>query len=137
MRIIRATGAVAEALRRYDPNVDVRYSWERRSWAIVFRPRRPDLIPPPVHGEGRLAELSEEHISYRTKTCPVGYVKKLSWNVAEKMIASDTARNGALAKQTAALQAGRDADAGRQAKDRYKEARKYMNWHARTHPMAD
>lgn len=137
MRIIRATGAVAAALRRYDPNIDVRYSWERRSWAIVFRPRRPDLIPPPVYGDGRLAEQSEAHISYRTKTQPVGYVKKLNWQAVERIIAADTTRAGPLSKQMASMQAQRDAGYGRQAKDRYKEARKYMNWHARTHPMAD
>ena len=137
MRVIRATGAVAETLRRYDPNIDVRYSWERRSWAIVFRPRRPDLIPPPVYGDGRLAEQSEAHISYRTKTQPVGYVKKLSWQAVEKIIASDTARMGPVAKQIASMQAERDAEYDRKAKDRHKEARKYMNWHARTHPMAD
>ena len=137
MRVIRATGAVAAALRRYDPNIDVRYSWERRSWAIVFRPRRPDLIPPPVYVDGRMAEQSEAHISYRTKTQPVGYVKKLSWQAAERIISADTARVGPLAKQVAGMQAGRDAEYRRQSKDRFKEARKFMNWHSRTHPMAD
>jgi hypothetical protein len=145
MHLIRATGPVAAALRRYDPNLDVRYSWERRSWAISFRTRRPDLIPRPVRpeitGSGIIEHLmperSEAYISYRTKTYPAAYVKKLSWNTFERIVASDVGRNGSVTNQVKEIQAARDAEIHRQNKDRWKEARSFMNWHGRNNIMAD
>jgi len=145
MRLIRATGAVAEALRRYDPELDVRYSWERRRWAIVFRTRRPDLIPAPVKCaltsagfvDELLPEKSEAYISYRTKTYPAAYVKKLGWPAYERIVASDTVLRGSVKSQLKKLEEVREIERMRQAKDRYKEARSYMNWHARAHPMSD
>ena len=145
MKLLRATGAVADALRRYDPELDVRYSWERRRWAIVFRTRRPDLIPPPVRPvltaagwtEDLLPEKSEAYISYRTKTFPAAYVKKLGWPAFDRIVAADTVLRGSVKKQLKTLQVKREIAERAQAKDRWKEARSYMNWHARTHPLAD
>lgn len=145
MYLIRATGAVAEALRRYDPNIDVRYSWEHRKWAIAFRTRRPDLIPPPVRPvithagvvEELLPEKSEAYISYRTKTYPAAYVKKLSWKTYDDLIASDTQLQGSVKRQMKHLAEQREIEYRRKSKDRYKEARSFMNWHARTHPTYD
>lgn len=145
MHLIRATGPVAAALRRYDPNIDVRYSWERRSWAISFRTRRPDLIPPPVRteltGSGLLEhilpERSEAYISYRTKTYPAAYVRRLSWLAFDRIVESDAARNGSVAKQIRNIESARASDQYRQSKDRWKEARSFMNHHARTNVMAD
>lgn len=149
MQVIRATGAVADALRRYDPNIEIRYSWERKSWAIAFRTRRPDLIPPPIKsvpigsysGNGFIEELlpekSEAYISYRTKTYPAAYVKKLSWKTFDQLIASDTMMTGSVKRQMKTLDDKRNIEYHRQNKDRWKEARTYMKWHARTHPMAD
>ena len=145
MNLIRATGAVADALRRYDPELDIRYSRERKQWAIVFRTRRPDLIPPPVSPiktaasftEELLPEKSEAYISYRTKTFPAGYVKKLGWPAYSKIIASDTVLRGSVRKRLDELKTVREREQQRQARDRWKEARTYMNWHARTHPMAE
>lgn len=148
MHLIRATGPVADALRRYDPNIDVRYSWERRSWAISFRTRRPDLIPPPVRvkplgdtaGAGFIEELlpekSEAYISYRTKTYPAAYVKRLSMHALERIVECDTSRNGSVKSHLKKIMAEREAAAHAQSKDRWKEARSFMNWHARTNPMA-
>lgn len=145
MKLIRATGAVVEALRRYDPDIDVRYSWERRRWAIAFRTRRPDLIPPPVYSvpteagyvESLLPEKSEAYVSYKTKTYPVAYVSRLSWKTYEDVIKSDTVFRGSVRKRLQQLADAREIEARRQAKDRWKEARTYMNWHARTHVMSD
>lgn len=145
MRLIRATGAVADALRRRDPNLDVRYSWERRRWAIVHRPRRPDLIPPPVRPEltaggiveHLLPEKSEAYISYRTKTYPIAYVEKLSWLAFRRLVESDTMTAGSVKRQLAAINEARRKEERRQSQDRWKEARSFMNWHARTHVMSD
>ena len=149
MQMIRATGAVADALRRYDPNLEVRYSWERKSWAIAFRTRRPDLIPPPVRptalgehaGAGFVDELlpekSEAYISYRTKTYPAAYVKRLSWHTYEGLIKSDTQLQGSVKRQMKHLEEQRDIEYLRKKQDRYRGARDYMRWHARTHPDHD
>jgi len=145
MRLVRATGAVADALRRYDPDIDVRYSWERRRWAIVFRTRRPDLIPKPVRWvetktgpvETLAPENSEAYISYKTKTYPAGYVKRLGWPAYENIVRSDTQMRGGVASELQKLEDKREAEYAAAKKDRYKEARKFMNWHARTHIMAD
>ncbi len=149
MQVIRATGAVADALRRYDPNLEVRYSWERKSWAIAFRTRRPDLIPPPIKAvplgmtsmdgfvEELLPEKSEAYISYRTKTYPAAYVKRLSWKTYEGLISSDTQLQGSVKRQMKHLEEQRDIEYFRKKQDRYREARSFMNWHARTHPDHD
>lgn len=146
MQVQRPTAysPVIAAIRRYDPNLDVRWSWEKGKWALVYRPPRPDLIPPPVRTvrtaagwvEERLPEKSEAHISFRTKTMPVGYVSNLSWHVFEQVVQTDTRRRGRVARQLARMQEIAERDRRRIAKDRWKEARKYMLWHARTHPMS-
>ena len=149
MNLIRATGPVAAAIRRYDPNIEVRYSWERRSWAIAFRTRRPDLIPPPIRAiplgdsmadgfvEEMLPEKSEAYISYRTKTYPAAYVRRLSWHALERIVQADTGRNGSVKAQLKKIMAEREASEHAKSKDRWKEARTFMNWHARTHIMAE
>lgn len=145
MRVVRPQGsAVVAALKRYDKNLDVRWSWQKRMWAIVTRPLRPDLIPAPMkwaHTAGgwvdeRLPEKSEAAVSFRTKTMPVGYVKHLTWDLVKQIATTDTWRNGRIAKQLAKMQEAAERDRMRVARDRWREARKYMNWHARTHPMA-
>lgn len=145
MKLIRATGPVAEALRRYDSDLDVRYSWEKQRWAIVFRTRRPELIPKPVRFEKTEAgvrehlmpEKSEAYISYKTKTYPAGYVKRLGWIAYERIVESDTVLRGSVGKHLAKIEAEKQHEIDRQKSDRFKEARKFMNWHARTHIMAD
>ena len=145
MRLVRATGAVADALRRYDPGMDIRFSPEKNRWAIVFRTRRPDLIPKPVVWKETEAgpvetlapENSEAYISYKTKTYPAGYVKRLGWPAYENIVRNDTVMRGSVAGKLAELEAKREAEYSAAKKDRYKEARKFMNWHKRTHIMAD
>lgn len=113
-------------------------------WAITFRTRRPDLLPKPVTfieteagpQEKLLPERSEAYISYRTKTYPAAYVNRLSWNTYNRMIESDCAR-ATVTKRLKELEAKREIQNYAKSKDRWKEARSYMNWHARTHIMAD
>ena len=145
MHVVRPQGsAVVAALKRYDKNLDVRWSWQKKAWAIVTRPLRPDLIPAPMRWmqtaagwvEARLPEKSEAYVSFRTKTMPVGYVKHLSWDLVRQITTTDTWRNGRVARQLQKMQEAAERDRMRVARDRWREARKYMNWHARTHPMA-
>ena len=145
MRLVRATGPVADALRRYDPGMDIRFSPERNRWAIVFRTRRPDLIPKPVVWtetaagpiESLAPENSEAYISWKTKTYPAGYVKRLGWPAYENIVRSDTVMRSSVASELAKIEAAREAVYQADKKERYKEARKFMNWHKRTHIMAD
>lgn len=144
MRLIRATGAVADALRRYDRNLDVRYSWERKMWAITYRTRRPDLLPKPVRFietkagvvESLMPEKSEAYVSYRTKTFPAAYIDRLNWDAYKRIIESDSMRAN-VRSRLKDLEEKREAEYRAKSKDRWKEARSYMNWHARTHIMAD
>lgn len=145
MRVVRPQrSAVVAALKRYDKNLDVRWSWQKKMWAVVTRPLRPDLIPAPMRWakeasgwvERRLPELSEHALSFRTKTMPVGYVKHLSWDLVRQIASTDTWRNGRVAKQLARMQESAERSRMSVARDRWREARSYMNWHARTHPMA-
>ena len=144
MKVIRASGAVADALRRYDSNLDVRFSWERRMWAITYRTRRPDLMPKPVRFteteagviESRLPEKSEAYISYHTRTFPALWVSHLNWDVFKRVVESDGMRSN-VNKRLKEMAIKRDLAYKAQQKDRWKEARSYMNWHARTHPMAE
>ena len=148
MRLIRPQGYVVDALRRYDPNLDVRWSWEKRKWAIVVRPLRPDMIPPPVkyvkakEGKGGweevvLPEKSEAFISYRTETMPVGYFEKLSWAVLGDIVENDTWRKGKVQRQLQKMAEQREKEQKAVAADRRRAAWKYMRWHANKHPEAD
>lgn len=113
-------------------------------WAITFRTRRPDLLPVPVTHVGtlagvveeRMAELSEAHISYRTKTYPAAYVGKLSWDAFERIVRSDTTKVG-VGRALKDIAGKRQIEQYKQSKERWKEARSYMNWHARNNIMAD
>ena len=125
--------------------MDIRFSPEKNRWAIVFRTRRPDLIPKPVVWtetkagpiESLAPENSEAYISWKTKTYPAGYVKKLGWPAYENIVRSDTLMRGSVASELAKIEAAREAVIAADKKERYKEARKFMNWHKRTHIMAD
>lgn len=113
-------------------------------WALTTRPLRPELIPAPVRwmkteagwAEQKLDEFSEAHIAYRTKTMPIGYVARLTWSVFVQVVETDTWRNGRISRQLARMQEVAERDRKRVSQDRWREARKYMNWHARTHPMS-
>lgn len=84
-----------------------------------------------------MPEKSEAYISYKTKTYPAAYVKKLGWIAYERLVESDTVLRGSVKKHLAEIEAAKEKEEARQKSDRFKEARKYMNWHARTHIMAD
>ena len=135
---------VVSALKRYDPNLDIRFSWQKGKWAITTRPLRPDLIPPPIRwekgeegwGETMLPERSEARISYRTKTMPVAYVGRLSAEAISQVIEADTWKNGRIERQLEKMQEVVERDRMIVKRDRWREARDYMKWHARTHPMA-
>jgi hypothetical protein len=144
VRLLRPQGYVVDALRRYDPNLDIRWSWEKRKWAIVVRPLRPELIPAPIRYaktsvgwvEEKLPERSEAAISYRTETMPVGYFEKITWSVLGDIIENDTWRKGRVARQLQAMAEKAEADRKKVEADRRKEAWKYLRWRDNKYPHA-
>lgn len=113
-------------------------------WAITHRTRRPDLLPKPVYFtttkagvlEKKMPEKSEAYITYHTRTYPVAYVDKLNWDVYYRIVQSDCATSS-INKRLSEDKAKREIAYRAQSKDRWREARSYMNWHARTNIMAD
>ena len=83
-----------------------------------------------------LPERSEAALSFRTKTMPVGYVPRISWDLLHQLAESDAQRQGKVTERLQKMRETEERDRKRVSKDRWREARGYLNWHARTHPMA-
>lgn len=94
-----------EELRRYDPELGVRYSWERRKWAITRKvmPLMWASIPRPVRriprrGGGAdeviLDPRSELSLNYRNKTEVVGFVRDLNKDAVKEVLRMDGWRRG-------------------------------------------
>jgi hypothetical protein len=90
-RIIEASGPVVAALKRYDPGLRVRWSWEKRKWAVdapFAESTDPRAIPKPVrfeqvdgtgHWVARLMpEYSERNIQFRDNRYVVCWAKRLT-----------------------------------------------------------
>lgn len=87
MRIIEARGPVVDALKRYDPGLRVRWSFEKKKWAVdaPLKDRR-DIAPPVFYErlpgnqyiEHLLPEKSERYINYHSGRYPVCFAVKLN-----------------------------------------------------------
>ena len=147
MRLIRADGPIADAIRRYDPRLDIRYSWEAKQWAVVFKPSQRwwGMIPKPVAAvqtpsgvvEKLLPEKSDNNISYRTRTQVVGYFKKPSWRAMETLVQSDTWAGKRISQRLKDMKEVTAKEQRRISRDRWFEARKFINWHANNNVMAE
>lgn len=103
MRLILNNSPVARALKTYDPNIRVRWSWEKKKWAVEARAKRGKMILPPVFykqvqdgkdwfEESLLPERSERYIQYHDQSYVICWTKDLSWGMYEKIISMDTHR---------------------------------------------
>lgn len=142
--LIRAAGPAAAALRRYDRNLDIRYSWERRKWAVTVRTRLKGMVPPPVRYERvggifvthLLPEKSERYISFHTKTIAVAYVDHVTTSVVDQIVASDSWRRGNSAtRRVREVEEARVRGATTDKKARSREARKFLSFMHRRDPM--
>ncbi len=100
MRIIEACGPVVEALKRYDPGLRVRWSHEKKKWAVdakFFLPN-PNVLPKPVRFleigpdqwlETLLPEYSERNIQYRDHTYVVCWARKVDWPLLRAVASRD------------------------------------------------
>ncbi len=104
-RIIEARGPVVEALRRYDSGLRVRWSHEKKQWAVdaPFNLPNPNVIPKPVKfyriGSGDhwvetlLPEYSERNIQYKDRRYVVCWVKRLTPALVPAIARRDAQRN--------------------------------------------
>lgn len=82
---------MVDALRRYDPGLRVRWSPEKKKWAVTapFNAPNPNVIPKPVrfvrvgtagdfYEEVLLPENSERNIQYRTRTYVICWATRLT-----------------------------------------------------------
>ena len=109
MRIIEARGPVVAALKRYDPGLRVRWSHERKQWAVdapFAENTDPRFIPKPVRfekiedGEGEhwvarlMPEYSERSMQFRDKRYVVCWAKNLTREILGAVRRCDSHRPG-------------------------------------------
>lgn len=104
-RIIAARGPVVEALARYDPGLRVRWSHEKRKWAVDAPLQRVDerWCPPPVRWressvngvwvQDLLPEYCERHIQHHDRRYVICWAQSVTWRLFFAMAASDTQRH--------------------------------------------
>lgn len=102
--IIEARGPVIEALRRYDPGLRVRWSHEKKCWAVdaPFTHPNPNVIPKPIKfqriGNGDywietlLPEYSERNIQYRDRRYVVCWAKRVTHRLLDAIVKRDGQR---------------------------------------------
>lgn len=98
-----AQGSGVAALKRYDPTLRVRWSFEKKAWAVDAPYKKFDaqFLPAPVRyvqsgtivEEKLLPELSERRILYRDKRYLVCATKVLDRRLLYAVVAHDTHRN--------------------------------------------
>lgn len=104
-RIIEARGPVVAALKRYDPGLRVRWSHERKRWAVdapYAEQTAPAAIPAPVrferiedgsHWVARLLpEYSERNIQYRDRRYVVCWATRLTRDLVGAIARRDSHR---------------------------------------------
>lgn len=146
-RIIEARGPVVEALKRYDPGLRVRWSHEKKKWAIdaPYNIPNPNEIAKPVKfyrvGEGDhwletlLPEYSERNFEYKDKRYVVAWAKKVTWSLLQAIANHDTYRHrkGAVGMLNDELKA-RDTKKAKDFKSR-RDDRVYEGWHQFKHNL--
>lgn len=144
--IPRASGAL-RAILAYDRSLRVRWSWERRCWAIEAKVLRPELMAPPVRfipipgtqlaREQLLPELSDKNICYRHKTSILAFTPVVDMRAFEVVVDSDGQRSRrSLSQRVEDVEAFRTVEFARQRKERAREARKFLNWSHNRTPMS-
>lgn len=108
MTVIEASGPWVKALKRYDPGLRVRWSYEKNKWAVdaPFKSDNPDWCTPPVAHEqlanGQWVERvlpfrSEKYIQYRSKRYVVCWTTHIDRRVFNAIVEKDTYRHKNLA----------------------------------------
>lgn len=140
-RIRKASGGIVQALKAYDRNIRVRWSWEKNMWAIEAPIKsRLGLVPPVIRRtvpgtkqvvSEKLPERSDRRITYNDGMQLILWTPVLDWNVYLEVVRSDThkykSRNELYDRVNNIENEGK-SDAERESKDRAKEARKFYNW---------
>lgn len=92
-------------LKRYDPDLGARYSWEKKKWAITRKvmPIVWQSIPRPVRkirsSGGGVEEVnadsrSELALNWKNKTAVIGFVRDLTKEVIRQVLRMDGWRRG-------------------------------------------
>ena len=139
-RIVKAQGGVVQALRAYDRKLRVRWSHEKKKWAVdrvVPRSLWDRMVPPvaferipgtKMFRETVAPEFSEKRICYDSRTQVVLYCNVLTWDVFEALVNADCRRVGGINDRVKALESAKASDQARRDRDRMREAYKYLRW---------
>ena len=152
MRIIVARGPVVDALRRYDPGLRVRWSWEKGMWAVDAPLRRMDtewMLPPVFYEttpsgvvEHLLPELSDRYIDYHEHRYTICWSKSLDWRLYYAIAARDSYRKcggaaGEFVRNYKERAAARERKRASLSGERSEQAYDYMRYLNRKMPWAD
>ena len=152
MRIIEARGPMVEALRRYDPGLRARWSWEKKTWAVDAPLKRHDSgwMLPPVRYEATpqgviehlMPELSDRYIEYHGRRYTVCWARHLDWRLYWAIVGRDSHRmqGGAAGEFVKRWKEREQAQRIKDAKlrsDRAEQAFDRLRFLNRTRPWAD
>ncbi len=135
-RVICASGPVVEALRRHDHGLRVRWSFEKKKWAVEAPIRRGDgLVPPVVYErvgqtdqwmECLMPELSDRYISFHDGRYIVCWSEILDWRLYHAVVLADTSRmRGGIVGEHRRAMADRQ-EAGLKARRARADERSYL-----------
>lgn len=151
MRIIEARGPVVNQLKRYDPGLRIRWSWEKKKWAVEAPVRRQDKLVPPVFyepvGEGEwiehiLPELSERYITYQEKMYVICWTKNLDTRLVDAVVKRDSNRISgnylaSIDRKIIDYYGKKKVDEAKRTDERCREAWDLMKYYARKNPTAE
>lgn len=146
-----AHGPVVDALKRYDPGLRVRWSYEKNAWAVEAPLlSREDMLPPVFYEqkpngeyiERLLPELSERYISYRDGTYVLCWVKQLKTPLVGIIAQRDQAKmhGGGMGQMKRNIQADnehKNRAAEKRQQERCYEAYDRFKSHARNKPWLE
>lgn len=154
-RIIEARGPAVEALKRYDPGLRVRWSWQKQCWAVDAPYKFTDKDPrhfllPPVRYERvgdkgdrfverLLPELSDRMIEYRDRRYVVCHIRSGMLDRGEQLVAAIRSKDSHRDSGRMVGQLDRHLEAQRVAKQKRAEfarsERVYEGWDRFRHSL--
>lgn len=102
-RLRLASGGIVDAIKRYDRNIRIRWSNERRKWCVEAKAKQVSNLTPPVwyvpvpgvkgaYTEKLKPENSDHAIAWHDGYYPIMFVSEVTWDVYHALLAQDTHR---------------------------------------------
>ena len=138
MRIVEARGPVVEALKKHDPGLRVRWSWEWGKWVVdaPWLAFDTSFVPPPVRYEQTSAgwvetlepERSERRILYADRRYVVCRCGRIDWPLYHAIVRRDGQRQKKGLVGVFDAEFEKEVKAQKRQEDARKDRRVYEGW---------